>query len=303
MQVPQLAIEASLLGAEYATLGWAFSYDRVTTGYLNVAFGDLLILSSIGALLVSRLFPPAFAFMIVLVLAVCFYGLLRLCAHHLLLLPAARGHEGPFRIVLTGLGLALCINSVQQLTPGFRELTWSTGVLHLHSPLPELRCGDVVMRPQDQLVALSVLISCIVLLAAQTSRLGRAFPLLRDNPRLVRRLGLPIGRVRQWNGLAALLLGVLAATSFAAHRSIGPTAGLHLTVFGFLVAVAGNNNPWRIGLVGLGVGLIETVLAGSVGGSMGMPSHWSTHLALVALAIIAFAQRETWRVRLVELEQ
>jgi branched-subunit amino acid ABC-type transport system permease component len=201
-------------------------------GVLNLAHGQFAVVAGIAAwlLLGQGASPPLAA-----LLGISTAGLLGLLADRTLLLAAYR-RKGEDRLLL-GLLLTLALSFV---VDGLLNYSYPQAALSLRLPTLSVNVFGIILRTGSLLAALiAVLVLVSLLLFLRGTALGKAIRCIIQNEVGAELCGINPARIRTLIfGLGALLAGLVGTTQ-ALSASIGPEAGLQLTVLALIVATVG----------------------------------------------------------------
>lgn len=268
----QLLVGALTLGAMYALVAYGWGLVLNVTGVLNVAHGELVVLSGlVTALLMAEGWPlPA-----VLLLAVALSVALGLGIEGLAVgrSPGSRNH---INVVLITLGTALVLAVLAEAVFGSDP--------RIAEPLltgPPIDLGGVTVP----LRSVPVIGAALILFAAfrwlNRSRIGRMMRACADSQQGARYCGIDTKRIsRAAFGLAGAVAGVTGFL-FVTFTSVSASSGLSLGLKGFVALVLAREDRTELALVGgFALAFIEAMVAGYIS------SRYQDSVAYVVLLLV-----------------
>ena len=278
----QLTVSGIVAGSAYALIGVAFGLILSVTGRFHFAFTFTYTISAYIASQVGESWGlPFWASLVVGALVGAVFGVL---AERLVYRPLAAksGAYALLVIFVASLGLAIMgrnLIALYWIDSASRQITGFTNAGYNIGPVTLTKLG---------ILQVCVAWALVLLLGAVLSYtgLGRVVRAVRVNPEM----SLVVGVDPRTVYLAVFAIGsfmggvaaVLNATSTAAQPDMGFTPLFYAFVVAFLAGLGAH--PVRVGLVGLGVGLIENWSA------LFMSSRW-TSLVVFGILFVYVAQR------------
>jgi len=271
----QRVFDALSNGAVYSALAISVTMVFRTTGILNLAQGEMAMLSAFVAALLrsgpdSRFkFSETFASLgtpwpvwAAIVGAVVFGAALGAVIYQFVMKPL----EGDTQLPQVGaaLGLFLLIN-------GLAFLWWGPQLRQVGSPFPDgpddaIRLLDARLRYQTIgiVATLTAALGALALIQRRT-KLGLAFRAVVSNPTGARLVGIRVSRVLMTGWAVAAALGALGGGLIAGQVFVGPMMMSRLIVFALAAATLGGlGNPTGAIVGGFTLALLETMLVGYV---------------------------------------
>ena len=263
-------------GAVYASLALALTMVFRTTGVLNLAQGEMAMLSAFVAALLRSGADPRFAYSdwfanlgtpwpvwAAIAGAVVFGALLGAVIHRFVMQPLD-GSDSQLPQVGAALGLFLLIN-------GLAFLWWGPRLREVGSPFPDgpddvIRFLDARLRIQTIgiVATLSAALGVLALVQRRT-KLGLAFRAVVSNPTGASLVGIKVGTVLMIGWAVAAALGALGGGLIAGQIFVGPMMMGRLIVFALAAATLGGlGNPKGALVGGFALALLETILVGYV---------------------------------------
>jgi branched-chain amino acid transport system permease protein len=255
-EVLQAAVTGVINGAGYALLGIGFALILGVTGRFHLAFGTTFTFTAyIAAVGVGSW---GLALLPALIIGLTAGVVLGVACEALVYRPvAARGGDAPMLSVFVA-SLGLVIAGANFVPEAWGNDTRPLGGFPDHT----YRIHDVVFTRLDvTLVVIAILIAGGLTVALNRSILGQQIKAVSANPEMASVIGVNVRRIFLLVFAIASLIGGIAAVfagmRFAVRPSMGDTSVFYAFVVAFLAGV--NRAPWLVGLVGLLIGLIESL--------------------------------------------
>ncbi len=264
--VAQQFINATALCAIYALLATAYSLIYGISGRINLAFGEIAMLGSYGAigaiavLVALGLDDPLAGIAVALAAAAAFSGLWSAVIGHSVIAPLHARHRLGQPILVATVGLALALQEFLHLSQGVRDL-WVPSLFK--EPIALARAGTfvVTVTPLQIAVVAATLAAALALLWLFTrTHFGRSWRAYADDPQTAALLGVDGTRLLSATFvLAGLSAGLAGAVVGVYYGNVGAGIGTMLGVKALIAALIGGigSVPGAF-LGGLVVGLIET---------------------------------------------
>jgi branched-chain amino acid transport system permease protein len=264
--VAQQFINAIALSAVYALLATAYSLIYGITGRINLAFGEIAMLGSYGAigaiavLVALGLDDPLAGVTVALAVAAAFSGLWSAVIGRCVIAPLHARHRLGQPILVATAGLAIAIQEFLHLSQGVRE-RWVPPLFK--EPIALARAGAfvVTVTPLQIAVAISTLAAAAAMLWLFTrTRFGLSWRAYADDPQTAALLGVDGARLLSNTFvLAGLSAGLAGAVVGVYYGNVGSGLGTMLGLKALIAALIGGigSVPGAF-LGGLVVGLIET---------------------------------------------
>jgi len=271
----QRIFDALSNGAVYASLALALTMVFRATGVLNLAQGEMAMLTSYVAALLRSPADPRFAASSWLaalgtpwpvwaaVLGAMVAGLvLGAAVQRFVMQPLA--DDGPLPPVGAALGLFLLIH-------GLAVLWWGSRLRPVGSPFPDgiddrLNLLGARLRFQTIGIVATLAVALVLLSLLQNrTKLGLAFRAVVSNREGARMVGIRVGSVLMIGWAVAAALGALGGGLIAGQLFVGPAMMSRLIVFALAAATLGGlGNPKGAIIGGFVFALMETMLVGYV---------------------------------------
>jgi branched-chain amino acid transport system permease protein len=255
-EVLQAAVTGVINGAGYALLGIGFALILGVTGRFHLAFGTTYTFTAyIAAVGVGSW---GLALLPALTVGLAAGVVLGVTCEALVYRPvAARGGDAAtLSVFVASLGLVIAGGN-------FIPEAWGNDTRPLEGfPDHVYRVSDVVFTRLDAtLVVVATSIAAGLTVALNRSVLGQQIKAVSANPEMASVIGVNVRRIFLLVFAIASLIGGLAAVFAGMRFAVRPSMGDTSVFYAFVVAfVAGANRaPWLVGLVGLLIGLIESL--------------------------------------------
>lgn len=271
----QRLFDALSNGAVYACLALALTMVFRTTGVLNLAQGEMAMLSAYVAALLRSPADPRFAFSewfarlgtpwpvwAAIVGAMVFGALVGALIHRFIMQPLEG--ESPLPQIGAALGLFLLIN-------GLASLWWGPRLRSVGTPFPDGRDDRLLLlgaRLRYETIGIVVTLALalgLLALVQRRTKLGLAFRAVVSNPSGARLVGIRVGVVLMIGWAVAAALGALGGGLIAGQIFVGPNMMGRLIIFALAAATLGGlGNPKGALVGGFVLALLETILVGYV---------------------------------------
>ena len=252
-------LDGIVLGLQFALLAAGLTLVYGLGGVLNLAYGQMAVLSATTVVLSLEAGLPIFPAVIVGLVA---GGLLGLVFDRTILRPVYRllGEARVLLSLLLTLGVALAVD-------GFLSWRYPTKALTLRiGGGPVEIAGVRMVRGAVVASAITVLVLAGLLLFFRKTTLGRAVRSVIEDEEGARLVGVDPHHMMR---IILILSGVLAATVAVTRSLVTPvsvTAGFELTVSALIVTVVGGlGSVGGAILAGVILGIVSTVAASSIG--------------------------------------
>jgi len=264
--VAQQFINAIALSAVYALLATAYSLIYGITGRINLAFGEIAMLGSYGAIggiaamVTLGLDDPLAGVAVALAVAAAFSGLWSAVIGRHVIAPLHVRHRLGQPILVATAGLAVAIQEFLHVSQGVRE-RWVPPLFK--EPIALARAGTfvVTVTPLQIAVVIVTLAAAAAMLWLFTrTRFGLSWRAYADDPQTAALLGVDGTRLLSTTFvLAGLSAGLAGAVVGVYYGNVGTGLGTMLGLKALIAALLGGigSVPGAF-LGGLVVGLVET---------------------------------------------
>lgn len=266
-----LTLIGLVLGSFYALLAAGYTVIYGTVRLINLAHGDVYMIGAfIGAMLLGAM-PAGFGLVPGLVLSIVGTAAATALAGFLIRLLISRldARPGSFSPIIAAVGISLVIEN---------------GAFHLWGSAPV--AFPISMPLDDRKIALTLALSCIVLLAADwwigRTRFGIAMRAVGTDHDATRLMGIGVERVLLVTfAVFSAIAGITGYLAGAYYGSIQFSMGFSLGLKGFTAAVLGGMGNVRGALVGgIVLGLVEAYGGGWIG------TEWTDVISFSFLIVI-----------------
>lgn len=252
-QIVQYALSGVTSGSIYAIVAIGFNIIYNTTGIVNFAQGEFVILGAMLAISFSAFMPLAAAVALAVVTTALIGGLLEL-----VFIRRFR-HASPLRLIIITIGLSILLRegmlhiwdeSVRSL-PYFTGTSSSTvGVLGAHISLQVL-----------WVLGTSAVIVILLTLFFRRTLMGQAMRACSDDPMAARLCGISDRWLVTFSFVLSAAIGALAGCVISPVTQTQYDMGAPLAIKGFTVAIVGGlGNSMAAVIAGLMLGLIEALV-------------------------------------------
>lgn len=252
-QVVQYAMSGITAGSIYAIVAIGFNIIYSTTGIVNFAQGEFVVLGAMLAITLALYMPLALA----IVLAVAVTSLVGGLAE-LLFIRRFR-HASPMRLIIITIGLSIIMREVMLAIwdEKVRALPYFSG-----SSISNISLLDAHISPQI-LWVLGVCAATVALLTVffRFTLTGKAMRACSDDPMAARLCGISDGRLVTLSFMVSAAIGALAGCVISPVTQTQYDMGSPLAIKGFTVAILGGmGNSMGAVVAGLMLGLLEAAV-------------------------------------------
>jgi len=251
-----LLITGLVIGSIYALISLGFNVIYRTTGVINFAQGEFVMIGGVVAAWSYALLDGRLAHGLLLVAAVAAGMLAAALTGVLLDLLAIRPlrNAGPVMYVIATIGASIVIRAAV-------SLVWGTEPFHLPLPEQTVALGSSSFA-LHQLLILPVAAVCMLLLTLffRRTRVGQAMQACAENAEAARLCGVRTARMSTLAFGVSALLGGIGGILVTPALSMSYDGGTMLGLKGFAAAILGGiGNPVGGVLGGLLIGVLEQV--------------------------------------------
>lgn len=257
---PQLILSGMAIGSMYGLVALGFQMTYAVSNTMNFSQGAVVMVGAVICYCLNITWGVHAALAVPVTLILCAaFGLL---IERWVVRPFAR--NGSQSWLLSTIALGIIAENIAMLTFGKEVRGYPSGLAE--TPVSILNFG---VYPLELVIPVVGLVSAIALRLLFTQTLwGKAFRAASENPDTARLLGIPVTRLIALSfGLSTALAG-LAGMLIAPIANVSATMGTLLGVKAFATAMIGGlSNPWGVMIAGVLYGIVESVAAGTLGGS------------------------------------
>ena len=251
----QLLISGVAIGAIYGLVALGFVTIYRTSGVVNFAQGDFVMLGAMMSFFLWKSWGIAYPIACGLtVLAVCILSLL---IYHLVIAPL-RGAT-PIMIIMATLGVSIVVEM-------FALLAWTSYPIYgpTFSSDKPLKLGGVVVQTQELWVYLLAAVVILGLFWLNTrTRLGKSMTATATDRLGANLVGVRTGSMIRWAFVISAAIGALGGVFLSPLLPMAFNIGLVLSLKGFVGAVLGGwGKPSGAFVGGLVIGVLETFAGG-----------------------------------------
>jgi branched-chain amino acid transport system permease protein len=256
-QLSQYLLSGLATGAIYALIGLGFAIIYNSTGIINFAQGEFVMLGGMFSVYFHAVHK--FSLPVALLLAVCCAALSGVAFERLAIRPLRRA---------TPLGLVIITIGGSILVRGIAMLVWGkdTHALPTFSGDEPIALAGATLLPQHLwILALTVLLIAVNKLFFQYTITGKALRACAVNQRAAGLVGIDVRRMVMFSFLLASGMGALAGIIIAPLTMTSYDVGIMLGLKGFCAAIIGGmSNGLGTVLGGLLLGVLESLGAGLI---------------------------------------
>ncbi len=252
-QVVQYAMSGITAGSIYAIVAIGFNIIYSTTGIVNFAQGEFVVLGAMLAITFALYMPLALAIALAVAVTALVGGLAEL-----LFIRRFR-HASPMRLIIITIGLSIIMREGMLATwdEKVRALPYFSG-----SSISRISLLDAHISPQI-LWVLGVCAAMVVLLTLffRYTLTGKAMRACSDDPMAARLCGISDGRLVTLSFMVSAAIGALAGCVISPVTQTQYDMGSPLAIKGFTVAILGGmGNSTGAVVAGLMLGVLEAAV-------------------------------------------
>jgi len=257
---PQLILSGLAIGSMYGLVALGFQITFAASKTMNFSQGAFVMVGAVLCYSFNITWGLSAIAAVPLTLAICFG--LGLAVERWAVRPFAR--NGSHSWLLSTIALGVIAENLAMATFG-KEVRGYPSPL-AETTIPILGFGIFPLELVIPVVGLATAISLRVLFTQ--TLLGKAFQAVSENSETAQLMGIPVGRLIALSfGLSTGLAG-LAGMLIAPIANVSAAMGTLLGLKAFATAIIGGlGNPWGIIVAGTVYGVVESLAAGSLGGS------------------------------------
>lgn len=276
----QLLIAGLATGAIYALIAVGFALLWQTSGTINFAQGEFVMVPSFIMLGLMSFFGISLipAFILTLPIALFFFGFLfkRLLVDPLI-------EYGDFPLVIATLGLAILLKEGTKLVAGANGLSFPQLIPDKILRFSELRFSTADMA----MLGIAILVITILQLFLSRTLVGRSMQATAQNTNVARILGINVNRMILntflINAALVTIAALLITPSYLAKFNNGETLGL----LAFMAAIVGGYNQVRGALFGgFLIGILENL------GAFYISSEYRTAFPIIVMILVILFKPE-----------
>ena len=249
--VIDILVSGIAVGSIYSLIAMAYSLVFRSTGYLNMAQGEMVMLGSLFGY--TLLVMMGFNYYISLLITMVIIGVLGLLTDRLVFVPIQRRGGQELHILIAGIGLLIMLPQVAGLIWGTKTLSYPNTISQ-----GQIAFGDIRISGLNFLI---IVIAFIIMIALQSffrfTRVGQAMRAIADDRVMSQLVGINIMKY------ITLIFVVSGALTGAAGALFGPVYFASydigkIGIIGFAAAVLGGFGSVTGAMIGgILIGLIE----------------------------------------------
>jgi len=276
----QLLIAGIATGAIYALIAVGFALLWQTSGTINFAQGEFVMVPGFIILGLMAVFNIGLmlAFVLTLIITLFLFGFL---FKRLLVEPLIK--YGDFPLVIATIGLGILLKEGTKLVAGARGVFFPELF-----PKHILNIGSIKVSSSDLvMLGMAVLIIIVLQLFLNRTFIGRSMQATAQNSDVARVLGIDVDRMVLYtfliNAALVTVAALLITPSYLAKFSNGETLGL----LAFMAAIVGGFNQVRGALIGgFLIGILENL------GAFYISSQYRTAFPIILLILVILFKPE-----------
>lgn len=257
---PQLILSGIAIGSMYGLVALGFQMTFAVSNTMNFSQGAFVMVGAVICYCLNITWGVSALAAVPATLLMC--ALLGLLIERWVVRPFAR--NGSHAWLLSTIALGIIAENIAMLTFG-KEVRGYPSPL-AETPVSVLNFGVYPLEFIIPIVGLATAIGLRMLF--KRTLWGKAFQAASENPETARLLGVPVTRLIALSFGLSTALAALAGMLIAPIANVSATMGTLLGVKAFATAIIGGlSNPWGVMLAGILYGVVESIAAGTLGGS------------------------------------
>lgn len=257
---PQLILSGMAIGSMYGLVALGFQMTYAVSNTMNFSQGAVVMVGAVLCYCLNITWGLSAIAAVPITLILC--AALGLLIERWIVRPFAR--NGSQSWLLSTIALGIIAENLVMLTFG-KEVRGYPSPL-AETPVSILNFGVYPLELVIPVVGLSTAIALRLLF--NRTLWGKAFQAASENPDTARLLGVPVTWLIALSFSLSTALAGLAGMLIAPIANVSATMGTLLGVKAFATAMIGGlSNPWGVMLAGVLYGVVESVAAGTLGGS------------------------------------
>ncbi|MEO0297256.1 MAG: branched-chain amino acid ABC transporter permease [candidate division WOR-3 bacterium] len=250
----QFLINGLITGSIYAILGLGFSLVYNTTHIFHIAYAGVYVAGAYGYYFFYRVlnFPIYISFFFGVIVSI----ILNLITEILVYKPAYKRRSSPAILLISSIGLYICIVNLIALLFGNEIKIIITGIQKTYS------IGNIILT-QIQIIQFFsfLLISFSYMIFLKKTKLGILIRSLSDNPELLSSTGVNIFKLRNIIFIISGAIAGIASCLVATDIGIDPWGGMSILLVGIVSLIVGGVDKFESPLLGgLLIGIIQSLV-------------------------------------------
>lgn len=244
-------------GAAYGLIAMGFALVYKSTGVVNFAHGELVMLTAYISFSINNMFDLSFFPLMALTIPVSM--LIGLLLERIFIRPMLG--EPIFAIVMVTVGLAVILR-------GVTIMIWGPDPFNANAGLPTevVKIGSVPFYPaQLYMIGALAVVSLLAWLFLTFSRLGIAMRAVAANETAALLVGISVSRIHAIAWMLSAALASVAGVLFAANFKLAPDLWFQGLKSFPAVILGGLDSVMGAALAGIIIGIVENLFQGYVG--------------------------------------
>jgi branched-chain amino acid transport system permease protein len=244
-------------GAAYGLIAMGFALIYKSTGVVNFAQGELVMLTAYIAFSLANALDLSFLPLIVVTVPISM--LIGLLLERIFIRPMLG--EPVFAIVMVTIGLAVILRGLTILIWGSEPYNFTAGL-----PTTVVSLAGVPFYPaQLMLIGALALISLLAWLFLRYTRIGIAMRAVADNETAALLVGVSVSRIHAFAWMLSAAIAAIAGLLFAANYKLAPDLWFQGLKSFPAVILGGMDSVGGAAVGGLIIGVIENLSQGYIG--------------------------------------
>jgi branched-chain amino acid transport system permease protein len=256
----QFILSGIAIGSMYGLIALGFQVTYAVSNTMNFSQGASVMLGAVLCYMLNITWGWNFWISALLTLIICAgFGLL---IERFIVRPFAK--DGSNAWLLTTIAIGIIADNVAMVTFG-KEVRAYPSTLAT-DPVMILGFGIFPIELLTPVIGFAV--AFLVRILFTKTLLGKAFQAVSENHDTARIMGIPVERMIAFSFALSTVLAGIAGILIAPVANVSATMGTLLGLKAFAAAIIGGlANPWGVMLAGVLYGVVESVAAGTLGGS------------------------------------
>ena len=256
----QLILSGIAIGSMYGLIALGFQVTYAVSNTMNFSQGASVMLGAVLCYMLNITWGWNFWIAALLTLLICAgVGLL---IERFIVRPFAKGGSNSW--LLTTIAIGIIADNVAMVTFGKEVRAYPSALAT--DPVMILGFGIFPIELLTPVIGFAV--ALLVRVMFTQTLLGKAFQAVSENHDTARIMGIPVEKMIAFSFAVSTVLAGIAGILIAPVANVSATMGTLLGLKAFAAAIIGGlANPWGVMLAGVFYGVVESVAAGTLGGS------------------------------------
>lgn len=253
MMLYQIVFNGIIAGSIYALISIGFNVIYRAVGFFNFAHGFVYTCGAYLFFTASNFFMPK---PLIFFLSITFSGIVGVVIDRSVYLPLRRQRASNLVLLVASFGIFILLQNLIQLIYGAQILIVDSGEIKVGNQF----LGAIITDNQILILVVSLLLSLLLFLFIQNTKLGKAMRAVADDPIAASVVGINPEKIISLSFFIGSALAGAAGVLISLETNIEPTMGLNAILKGIIASIIGGigSIPGAL-LGGLFLGLAENL--------------------------------------------